>query len=100
MYFWAAIVCTFILPQTTSKQGEFYIQYIDPVSHRVRNYFPDFVVKKKDGTHEIIEVKGDNKAEDEIVLAKASAAEEQVGESGYKYRMILGNDVLRRNYEI
>lgn len=84
----------------TSKQGEFYIQYIDPVSHRVRNYFPDFVVKKKDGTHEIIEVKGDNKAEDEIVLAKASAAEEQVGESGYKYRMILGNDVLRRNYEI
>lgn len=84
----------------TSKQGDFYIQYIDPVSHRVRNYYPDFVVKKKDGSYEIIEVKGDNKAKDEVVLAKSMAAKEQLGESNYKYRMILGSEINKRTYKI
>ncbi|MGC3713639.1 hypothetical protein ACPTJA_13995, partial [Enterococcus faecalis] len=69
----------------TSKQGDFYIQYIDPEMNTLRSYFPDFVVKKKDGSREIIEVKGDNKKDDPIVLAKKAATEEQVGQSGYSY---------------
>lgn len=84
----------------TSNQGDFYIQYVDPVSHRVRNYFPDFVVKKKDGSHEIIEVKGDNKKDDPIVQAKKAATEEQVGQSGYKYRMLLGSEIMNKSYKI
>lgn len=84
----------------TSKQGDFYIQYIDPEMNTLRSYFPDFVVKKKDGSREIIEVKGDNKKDDPIVLAKKAATEEQVGQSGYSYRMILGSEIMNNTYEI
>ncbi|WP_258147141.1 TnsA endonuclease N-terminal domain-containing protein, partial [Enterococcus faecium] len=84
----------------TSKQGDFYIQYIDPEANSVRSYFPDFVVKKRDGSREIIEVKGDNKKDDPVVLAKKAATEEQAGQSGYSYRMILGSEIMNNNYEI
>ncbi|MFT8927809.1 MAG: TnsA endonuclease N-terminal domain-containing protein [Sporolactobacillus sp.] len=82
----------------TSKQGDFYIQYIDPEAHTVRSYYPDFVVKKKDGSHEIIEVKGDNKKDDPVVQAKKAATEEQAGQSGFTYRMILGSEIMNNDY--
>lgn len=44
----------------TGGQSEFAIQYIDPDSHCIRSYYPDFYVKREDGGIELIEVKGDN----------------------------------------
>ena len=34
----------------THGQSEFYIQYVDPDTHRVRSYYPDFLIRKKDGS--------------------------------------------------
>ena len=51
----------------THGQSDFYIQYIDPESHAVRRYYPDFLMQKDDDSWVIVEVKGDNKIDDDIV---------------------------------
>ena len=79
----------------TSDQSELGIQYVDPESHRVRHYYPDFVAKMDDGSYEIIEVKGDNKLEDSVVKAKAAAAEEIATESSMKYKMYAGSEIMK-----
>jgi hypothetical protein len=75
----------------THGQSDFCIAYIDPVSHTLRNYFPDFLVRKKDGTYTIVEIKADNLSEDAVVKAKESYATQQAVGSGFSYRMILGS---------
>jgi type III restriction enzyme len=76
----------------THGQSDFVINYIDPVSHTVRNYYPDFLVKLNDGTYTIIEVKGDNMVDDEIVKAKADYASQLAVASNMTYKMIKGSD--------
>ena len=34
----------------TSNQSDFYIQYIDPDTNRLRRYYPDFIAKMEDGS--------------------------------------------------
>lgn len=46
------------------------MQYYDPESKRLRKYYPDFLALMEDGSYQLIEVKGDNKIDDEVVLAK------------------------------
>lgn len=75
----------------TSDKTEFSITYIDPESNILRNYYPDFLIQKKDGTYVIIEIKGENKLDDPVVLAKAKSASELAGESRMKYMMIPGS---------
>jgi len=63
----------------THGQSDFMIAYIDPESHTVRSYYPDFLVKLKvkkgeEDRYLMIEVKGDNKIDDTIVLAKKKYA--------------------------
>ena len=82
----------------THGQSDFYVQYIDPESHTVRSYYPDFLVQKEDGKYLIIEVKGDNKIEDPIVLAKQEFAQQMAIASGMTYRIIKGSDASRGNY--
>ena len=79
----------------TSDQSELGIQYVDPESHRVRHYYPDFIAKMDDNSYEIIEVKGDNKLEDSVVKAKAAAAEEIATESSMKYKMYAGSEIMK-----
>ena len=79
----------------TSDQSELGIQYVDPESHRVRHYYPDFIAKMADDSYEIIEVKGDNKLEDSVVKAKAEAAEEIATESSMKYKMYAGSEIMK-----
>ncbi len=74
----------------THGQSDFCIAYIDPISHTLRNYFPDFLVRKKDGTYTIVEIKADNLSDDAVVKAKESYATQQAVGSGFTYRMILG----------
>ncbi|MEP2771667.1 MAG: TnsA endonuclease N-terminal domain-containing protein [Fulvivirga sp.] len=80
----------------THGQSDFVISYIDPESHTVRNYYPDFLAKRKteDGTEEyvIIEVKADHQVEDSVVKAKAEYARQIAGASGMSYVMIKGTE--------
>lgn len=78
----------------TSKYNGLAIQYIDPETHTVRSYYPDFISFLDDDTIQIVEVKGDNKIDDLVVKAKADAAEEMAIESKMAYRMIAGNSIL------
>ena len=79
----------------THGQSDFLIRYIDPESHTVRSYYPDFLVKvKTDDDSEqyiIIEVKGDNKIDDAVVKAKADYASQLAGASGMTYQIIKGS---------
>ncbi len=79
----------------THGQSDFYINYIDPESGGVRSYYPDFITLNSDGTYTIIEVKGDNKLDDPIVLAKAHYANQIAKASGMKYVVIPGSEAAR-----
>ncbi|MEW5571483.1 TnsA endonuclease N-terminal domain-containing protein [Rossellomorea marisflavi] len=78
----------------THGQTDLYIQYIDPESNTVRNYYPDFLVEKTNGDYVIVEVKGDNKIEDPVVLAKERAARETATASKMEYKIIKGSQVM------
>jgi len=75
----------------TSNQGDLSVYYYDPESGRIRQYYPDFLAKMVDGSYQLIEVKGDNKIDDEVVKAKAAAAEEMAVASGVKYLIYAGS---------
>ena len=51
----------------TAEQGDFWVQYYDPESGRIRKYYPDFFAGMTDGTYQLIEVKGDNMIDDPVV---------------------------------
>lgn len=72
----------------THGQSDFFVQYIDPESNVVRNYYPDFLVQKTDGSYLIIEVKGDNKMDDPVVLAKQKYAAQVAAASQMTYHMV------------
>jgi len=52
----------------------FAIQYVSPKDNKVHRYFPDFLVKFKDGKKVLIEVKPESQHEDPVNLAKWEAA--------------------------
>lgn len=89
----------FFTGMLTHGQTDFYIQYIDPESNTVRNYYPDFFVEKTNGDYLIVEVKGDNKIEDPIVLAKERAARETATASKMEYKIIKGSEVMNGESE-
>ena len=82
----------------THGQSDFYIQYIDPETHSIRTYYPDFLVQKTDDTWLIIEVKGDNMIDDPVVRAKAEAASNIALRSKMKYEIIKGSDANAGRY--
>lgn len=82
----------------THKQSEFFIQYIDPDSHTLRSYYPDFLIQKDDDTYLIVEVKGDNLIEDPIVQAKKEFTQQMAIASGMTYRIIKGSDASEGKY--
>ncbi len=79
----------------TSNQGDLSIQYYDPESRRIRQYYPDFFAEMVDGSYELIEVKGDDKIEDSVVIAKAEAAREMAVASGVEYKMYAGSVIMK-----
>ena len=81
----------------TSNQGDLSVQYYDPESKRLRKYYPDFLALMEDGSYQLIEVKGDNKIDDEVVLAKKAAAEEMAVASGVHYLMYAGSELMKNN---
>lgn len=79
----------------TAKQGDLAVQYYDPESGRIRQYYPDFLAKLEDGSYQLIEVKGDNKKDDTVVKAKAVAAQEMAVASGIEYKMFAGSEIMK-----
>ena len=82
----------------THGQSDFYIQYIDPESHAVRRYYPDFLMQKDDDSWVIVEVKGDNKIDDKIVQAKAAATHQRANASDMSYKIIKGSEAKDGRY--
>lgn len=78
----------------THGQSDFVINYIDPESHTVRGYYPDFLVKMVDGSYVILEVKGDNMIDDVIVKAKSEYATQLATASAMKYQIIKGSEAI------
>ena len=72
----------------TSKYNGLSIQYIDPETHNLRSYYPDFVSFRDDNSIEILEVKGDNLYDLPVTRAKEDAAILMAAESKMSYRMI------------
>lgn len=81
----------------TANQGDLSIQYYDPESGRIRNYYPDFIARMQDGSYQLIEVKGDNKIDDTVVQAKAEAAKEMAAVSGIEYKMLPGSYIMKNH---
>jgi type III restriction enzyme len=77
----------------THGQSEFFIQYIDPDSHAIRSYYPDFLYQREDGTYVIVEVKGDHMIDDPTVQAKKEFAEQMAIASGMTYEMIRSSTI-------
>lgn len=86
----------------THGQTDFFIQYIDPDTHVVRSYYPDFLFLRKeaDGTEKyvIVEVKADNQIADAVVLAKKDFARQIAVASGMEYQIIKATDAEARGY--
>lgn len=88
----------------THGQSDFFIQYIDPDSHTVRSYYPDFVFLREepDGSEKfvVVEVKADNEIDTPVVRAKKEFAEQVAVGSGMEYQIIKSTDADARNYRI
>ena len=80
----------------TAGQTDFLINYIDPESNAVRSYYPDFLVQKEDGSYIIIEVKGENKIDDAVVLAKKEYAQQIATASSMDYVIVPGKQTKQR----
>lgn len=88
----------------THGQSDFFIQYIDPDSHTVRSYYPDFIFQREepDGSlkYVIVEVKADNQIEDAVVQAKKEFAQQIAVASGMEYRILKSSDADKRQFRI
>ena len=82
----------------THGQSEFYVQYIDPETHALRSYYPDFLIQLEDGSYLVLEVKGDHQIEDPIVLAKQDFAQQMAVANGMTYRILKSTDAQAGNY--
>lgn len=72
----------------THGQSDFRINYIDPDTHTVRSYYPDFLVRTTAGEWLVIEVKANYELDDAVVQAKKDFAERMLKSSGIRYRMV------------
>lgn len=79
----------------THGQSDFLVHYIDPDTHALRSYYPDFLIQKKDGSYLIVEVKADFQVEDAVVLAKQRSAIQMAEASRMEYRIVKATEAGR-----
>jgi hypothetical protein len=72
----------------THGQSDFHINYIDPETHSVRSYYPDFLILTKNNEWLVVEVKANIDIDDPVVQAKKFFAENILKENRIQYRMI------------
>ncbi len=84
----------------TGSENGLSVQYVDPDSNMIRNYYPDILVYYKDGSIEIIEVKGDNRINDKEVEAKGYAMMTLAEQCGMSYDIVKSSDIMNGSYVI
>lgn len=73
----------------THGQSDFLVRYIDPDSHALRSYYPDFLVEMDSGNFCIIEIKGENLIPDADTQAKSEYASRMFsGKHGMAYLFV------------
>lgn len=82
----------------THGQSDFYVQYINPESHTLRSYYPDFLFQKQDGSYVIVEVKRADKIQAPVVQAKKDFAQHMAIASGMTYHIISGHQANTHHY--
>ena len=83
------------------KKTDIYFEY-KGVDEKYHNYFPDFIITKKNGEFLIIEIKAADREQDEEVLLKKKAVEylEGIAENKFKYIIIYADsDLIDDNNE-
>ena len=78
----------------TGAENGLSVQYIDPNSNIVRNYYPDLLIYYKNGKVEIAEVKGDNRIDEKEVDAKAYAVMELAEHSKMDYNLYRSSEIM------
>ncbi len=74
----------------THGQSDFVIHYVDSETQKVRSYYPDFLIRKQDGSYVMVEVKGEHMIDSQNVKDKKDAAELLGVASGMQYEIIAG----------
>lgn len=82
----------------THGQSDFFVQYIDPESHTIRSYYPDFLLQKEDGQYFIVEVKADYQIDAPVVQAKCISAEKLAAASNMRYFLLKASDADKGHY--
>ena len=84
----------------TGKENGLSVQYIDPDTNAIRTYYPDFLVYYKDGSIDVIEVKGDNMIDSKEVKAKADAMLETTLYGGkMDYKIYKSSEIMKGKYK-
>lgn len=78
----------YFMGMLTHGQSDFRINYIDPDTHTVRSYYPDFLIRTVDNEWLVVEVKALYQMQDAVVQAKYDFAEKMLSASNIKYRMV------------
>ena len=94
-FFWSAlrdedVEKVYFTGMLTSDKTDFCVTYIDPESNTLRNYYPDFLARKKDGSYVIVEVKGEHMIDNAVVQAKAESAKALAAANAMSYLMVPG----------
>jgi hypothetical protein len=79
----------------THGQTEFVVHYIDPESHALRAYYPDFLIELENGEFCMVEIKADYMVNDPVILAKKEYAEKIAAQNKMTYLMIPGTEAGR-----
>tara|TARA_R110000787_G_scaffold258054_2_gene363253 strand:- start:2453 stop:5074 length:2622 start_codon:yes stop_codon:yes gene_type:complete len=82
-----------------TKKTDIYFEY-KGIDGKYHNYFPDFIITKKNGEFLIVEIKASNKENDEEVRIKRKAVEYLEGIEGNKFKYIIiyaDNDLIDDN---
>ncbi|HGK4828383.1 TPA: TnsA endonuclease N-terminal domain-containing protein, partial [Klebsiella pneumoniae] len=77
---------------------DFVVHYVDSDTQRVRSYYPDFLIKKQDGSYVMIEVKGEHMIDSQNVKDKKEAAELMGVSAGIGYEIIPGKSAAIGSY--
>jgi hypothetical protein len=80
------------------KKTDFYFEYKGK-DGKYHNYFPDFIITKKNGEFLIVEIKATGKEEDKEVVNKKKAVSylEGIGENKFKYVIIYAGEQIDDN---
>lgn len=82
----------------THGQSDFVIHYVDSETQKVRSYYPDFLIRKQDGSYVMVEVKGEHMIDSQNVKDKKDAAELLGVASGMQYEIIAGQQAADGTY--